>query len=148
MVRRCFPPVQLSCDVRRRETPWLRQLVSPLIGRAITVTAIAALVSSCSTYSYRWANFDTEGEVVQNCNTTSDEARRWMDACRRLQGDTHRLDTGELCFYTGKVAGRQYVEDGYRVLSTNCGHDRGDFMCGVTGDGCPIRGVYQQLPPS
>lgn len=114
----------------------------------IAAVLIGVFVTGCSTYSYRWRSFDTEGEVVKNCTTTSDEARRWMDTCRRLQGQTHRLDTGELCFFDGKVAGRQYVQDGYYVLSTNCGHDRGDFMCRVTGDGCPIDAVYQQLPPS
>lgn len=114
----------------------------------------AGLVSACGvTYYNQPLDLETEGDVVRYCGTTDDEARRWMNVCRSLRQTTHRMDTGELCYFTGNINATQRVAldewSGSRtVVRTNCGTDRGDFMCEVTGDDCPIEGVYQQLPSS
>lgn len=122
--------------------------------KKILFVLAAAVLSGCGTSYYnRYEPLQTEGEIVRVCSTTADEARRWMDVCRKLQGQVHRMDTGQECIYTG-VAGAdlRYAYDewtGDRTLvSSSCGTTQGDFMCEVAGSGCPIDGVYQQLGAS
>lgn len=118
---------------------------------SIALLALLALGGCESTYT-RYEEMPTEGSIVRNCQTTADEARRWMDVCRRLEGKVHRLETGERCYFSGRVgATLRYYDDGLgsvSVTSRDCGTDAGDFMCDLDGDGCPIRGVYQQLGAS